>query len=528
MHGTSVILRSSTLGTITDQDGNFLLKGIPADGELVFSFVGFRTVVQKASNQPMKIVMEVEKIGIDQVTVTVIGYGTPPPPPPPPPPAMSLRGIDDANPPLIVLDGIPIAKASFNKINPETIESISVLKDKPATVMYGERAKNGVILIRTKANSGDPAMAKLDYSGEKVETQDGKTVFVVVEEMPEFPGGDNALRDFIGRTVKYPEEARKEGIHGRVFVTFVVKSDGTIGNIKIARGVHPLLDKEALRVVSLLPTWNPGKQRGQAVNVSYTIPVQFALDGDKMAKQEAVAVTKVPTQGPDGIFVVVEEMPEFPGGEEALRSIIGSMIKYPADAIKDGIQGKVFVTFVVKSDGTIGDAKIARGVHPLLDNEAIRVINSLPTWTPGKQRGQAVNVSYTIPVTFSLDGGKAKQKASFVAPKTPQKGEKQVFIVVEEMPEFPGGAVALRMVLAKSIIYPDEAQKNKIQGKVLVSFVINSDGKVEQAKIEKSVSPSLDAEALRIVNLMPDWKPGKQRGTAVSVAYTIPIEFKVQ
>ena len=86
--GTSVILRGSTLGTITDKDGNFLLKGIPADGELVFSFVGFKTVVQKIGNQPMKIVMEVSKVGIEQVTV--VGYGTPPPPPPPPPPSPAM------------------------------------------------------------------------------------------------------------------------------------------------------------------------------------------------------------------------------------------------------------------------------------------------------------------------------------------------------------------------------------------------------------------------------------------------------
>jgi TonB family protein len=520
LHGTSVILRGSTMGTITDQDGNFLLKGIPAEGELVFSFVGFKTVVQKVSNQPMKIVMEVSKVGIDQVTV--IGYGTPPPPPPPP--AMSLRGIDDANPPLFFLDGIPITKAAMDKLDPETFESISVLKNKSGTSLYGEQGKNGVILIKTKAKTDYSAGTGIDYSAPKE-----KQVFVVVEEMPEFPGGDKALKDYIHSHVKYPEDAKNEGIQGRVFVNFVVKSDGTIGGAKVVRGAHPLLDKEALRVVSLFPTWKPGRQRGQAVNVAYTIPVQFFLEGDKSAKMDLWPPSpKVPLQRPDGVFVVVEEMPEFPGGELALRSFIGSNVKYPADAIKDSIQGKVFVTFVVKSDGTVGDAKIARGVHPLLDSEAIRVINSLPAWTPGKQGGEAVSVSYTVPVQFVLQNGTVKQTVSFVSPKDMQKAEKQVFVVVEEMPEFPGGSLALRTFIAKAIIYPTEAQKDKIQGKVFVSFVVNSTGKVENAKIERSVSPAIDAEAIRVVNLMPDWKPGKQRGTAVSVEYTIPIEFKLQ
>jgi TonB family protein len=102
------------------------------------------------------------------------------------------------------------------------------------------------------------------------------------------------------------------------------------------------------------------------------------------------------------IFYVVEDMPEFPGGEMALRQYIAGAVKYPEDAVKKGIQGKVYVTFVVAKDGTIADAKIARGVEPSIDAEALRVINSLPEWKPGKQRGQAVNVSYTVPINFKL------------------------------------------------------------------------------------------------------------------------------
>ena len=123
----------------------------------------------------------------------------------------------------------------MNQIKPDQIESISVLKDKSGITLYGDMGKNGVILITTKAKAGSQEGKGLPYSAEKVETQDGKTVFVVVEEMPEFPGGEKALRDFIGSNVKYPEDAKKEGIQGRVFVTFVVKSDGTVGDAKVVR-----------------------------------------------------------------------------------------------------------------------------------------------------------------------------------------------------------------------------------------------------------------------------------------------------
>lgn len=102
------------------------------------------------------------------------------------------------------------------------------------------------------------------------------------------------------------------------------------------------------------------------------------------------------------IFFIVEEMPEYPGGELALRKHIGSSVEYPVAAQDKGIQGKVYVTFVVSKDGTVVNAKIVRGVDPSLDAEALRVVNGLPKWQPGKQKGKAVNVSYTVPINFAL------------------------------------------------------------------------------------------------------------------------------
>ncbi|MCX6256605.1 MAG: TonB family protein [Bacteroidia bacterium] len=102
------------------------------------------------------------------------------------------------------------------------------------------------------------------------------------------------------------------------------------------------------------------------------------------------------------VFTIVEEMPSFPGGEDSLRSFIKKSLKYPEEAIKKGISGTVFVSFVIEPDGSVGDVKVVRSVHELLDAEAVRIIKSLPRWTPGKDRGKAVSVSFTIPVKFSL------------------------------------------------------------------------------------------------------------------------------
>jgi periplasmic protein TonB len=102
------------------------------------------------------------------------------------------------------------------------------------------------------------------------------------------------------------------------------------------------------------------------------------------------------------IFTVVESMPEFPGGLQELYNFLGNNIKYPVMAKESGIQGRVFVTFVVERDGSITDVRIIRGIGGGCDEEAIRVVESMPKWQPGKQRGKPVRVQYNLPVRFTL------------------------------------------------------------------------------------------------------------------------------
>lgn len=119
-------------------------------------------------------------------------------------------------------------------------------------------------------------VAPVVQTKKEVEEEDTQ-VFFIVEDMPEFPGGELALRQFIANSIKYPVIAQENGIQGRVYVTFVVDADGSVSDPRIARGVDPSLDKEALRVVSMLPKWKPGQQRGKPVRVSYTVPINFQL-----------------------------------------------------------------------------------------------------------------------------------------------------------------------------------------------------------------------------------------------------------
>ena len=240
-------------------------------------------------------------------------------------------------------------------------------------------------------------------------------VFEVVEVMPEFPdGGMPGLMNFLSNNIKYPVNAQKRGVQGRVSVQFIVNADGSISDVGIIRAVDPDLDGEAVRVISTMPKWKPGTQRGKPVRVKYTVPVMFRLpDEDKKEEykpvpkiEETVVVgygTRQESPVEEGqVFEVVEQMPSFPGGPEGLMRYISKNIKYPVGAQKAGTQGRVMIEVIIDTNGNVTNPKVSQGVDPLLDAEAIRVTSNMPKWQPGTQRGQAVNVKDTFPIIFRL------------------------------------------------------------------------------------------------------------------------------
>ena len=133
---------------------------------------------------------------------------------------------------------------------------------------------------------------------------------------------------------------------------------------------------------------------------------------------EATVTYEIKEDSPQDVFDVVEKMPEFPGGVQELLGFLSKTIKYPAEAEKAGKQGRVIATFVVRKDGSISDARVVKSVDPLLDAEALRVINAMPAWIPGTQSGKPVNVKYTVPISFRLDG-KTKEAPTAVGTFTP-------------------------------------------------------------------------------------------------------------
>ena len=108
-----------------------------------------------------------------------------------------------------------------------------------------------------------------------VVSQSKQNVYDVVEQMPEFPGGMPAMIEFLQTNLKYPSDAKKQNVGGRVLVMFVVEADGTISNVRVAKKVFPSLDAEAVRVVKTMPKWNPGKEKGKPVRVNFSLPIVF-------------------------------------------------------------------------------------------------------------------------------------------------------------------------------------------------------------------------------------------------------------
>lgn len=228
-------------------------------------------------------------------------------------------------------------------------------------------------------------------------------VYEVVENMPEFPnGGMTALMKYLSDNIRYPEAAHKAGIQGRVTVQFVVGKDGSIGNVSILRGVNADLDAEAIRVISSMPKWKPGTQKGEPVKVKYTVPVMFRLAPEPVEKIDETTVVGYHTPVAGEVYDVVDKMPEFPGGMTGLMQYLSKNIRYPAEAQTKGIQGRVTVAVIINTEGKAVNASIVRSVDPILDAEALRVASTMPDWVPGTKDGKPVNVKYTFPVTFRL------------------------------------------------------------------------------------------------------------------------------
>jgi protein TonB len=173
-----------------------------------------------------------------------------PPPPPPPPPEAMVENVKFTAPVVVEDSMVETNFASMDDLN-----------QRPNTEAPGSN-------VEVEIQESTPAI---------LEEPPVQEIFTVVEEQPSFPGGEEARIGFLLQSIKYPEEAKELGIQGKVFVTFVIETDGSITDVKVLRGIGGGCDEEAIRVVSLMPKWIPGKQRGTSVRVQFNLPIKFTL-----------------------------------------------------------------------------------------------------------------------------------------------------------------------------------------------------------------------------------------------------------
>lgn len=284
------------------------------------------------------------------------------------------------------------------------------------------------------------------------------------EQMPQFPGGDEALMNFIRENLKYPMKAAENGIEGRVYIRFVIDRVGSVTDVTVIRSLDSYCDKEAVRVVKMMPNWTPGKQNGKTIPVYFTLPIVY-----KLQKGNVIKTSQVDDNSPllivDGIFKPY--------------SLLQDTIKLKPSSIN---------SITVLKDTAAEAAWGSRG-----KNGVIRV----------ETKGFAARMDSAIRL------GKPLYSVDF-------------------MPQFPGGDQALLTFIKKNLRYPNEDARRGIQGRTTIRFVVSKTGQVTDVTIIRGLSPACDAEAVRVVKLMPKWKPGSYKGTPVDVYYTLPIVYKLQ
>jgi TonB family protein len=226
-------------------------------------------------------------------------------------------------------------------------------------------------------------------------------VFAKADQMPALLGGNQAVDTYFARALT--DVARGQG--GVVTLSLVVGKTGQVSQAAITNTYVPqaqreleankTLEQAILKAAASMPGWKPGSIGGKPVAVRVAVPVNISA-------QEAPAEEEY-------VYDHVEQMPGFPGGEEAMRHYMATHIQYPKDALAQKKEGAMLVNFVVDKTGKLKDFKVVRGLTPSIDAEALRVLATMPTWSPGKQNGRPVAVSYTMPVLFRLPKDEVKK-----------------------------------------------------------------------------------------------------------------------
>lgn len=463
LSGAAILVASTKIRATTDGSGNFNLTEVPEDAFIVISCRGYLTQFLKADFGSTMTVKLLKDTDYKEREIEIVSESQELP-------AISSEMDKTWNTlpeALIVIDGNESSREELKNMSPNNIQSLSILKNESATRVFGEKGKNGIIIVTTK-NAGSSGQNAPPPPPPAPQTQ---TVQQTQQFQPPRP--------------PMPE--------------YLVVIDGVITD-KNRRDVQ--------------------KELGYDFGLAKVITGQEAIDkyGEKGAKgvYEIITRKKALEMGLKPPFprLTKDDHPTFQGeGSSRFSNWIAGQLKYPAEAQARNIEGWVSVSYTVELDGTITNVKSAVPVIPVLSDAVVNVVKSSPKWDPPKNPAVDEPLNTGVMVRFKLPDQILTQ-----AP----------FVVVEQMPMFPGGDAELLKFIGENTNYPDSAKAKGIQGRVIVRFIVNTEGKAEGATILKGVDTDLDAEALRVVNTLPVFNPGKQGGQPVNVWYMVPITFTLK
>jgi len=405
---------SNTVMAITGPDGRFTISNVHADDVLLFACKWYKPLSFKPDlNKENKVIMEKDP----EFKTTVPGSN-------------SNTASTQREEPIVVIDGV-ISEKSFDDARKDLGYDMGIAKmvrGKEATDKYGEKGVNGVFEIITRKKALEMGL---------------KPPFprLAPKDFPTFQNQSyNSFGYWLAGQVKYPSEAQSKKLEGWVSINFTVELDGSISEIVSTMPGNEILSDEVIRVIKASPKWDPPKNPDVDDPFSYSVTLKFLLPDQITAGAP---------------FVIVEEMPMYnPGGDKGLLNFISNNTKYPEEAKTAKIQGRVIVRFIVSTEGKAEGVSILKGVHPLLDAEAVRVVSSITGFKPGMQGGKPVDVWYMVPVIFSLS--------------SPEK----LFSESSEL--------ELLKFLAANTGYPLEAKNSSDTGSVYVVVKMNKGGVIKE------------------------------------------------
>jgi len=270
---------------------------------------------------------------------------------------------------------------------------------------YVNNVKNGVFHSYDqegkKLSEGTYEMGKL-VAGEPV-------VLDIIYENPEvqasFQDGFDSFQTVISKRVASMSEFNMidSTFTLNLDIELTIEKSGKVLSAEPIQPVRPFIKRIINSVFNSFPVFIPAKEEGIVVTSTLIVPIAISKKGIEVLKFGNVNKLDFQIDAKDIVSIDnVETLPEFPGGLYEMRKYLAQTIRYPIYAQEHGIQGEVMVSFVINKDGMIGNLKIVKSAHPVLDEEAIRVVKSMPRWKPGTQRGNPVNTNYTVPINFRL------------------------------------------------------------------------------------------------------------------------------